>query len=60
MDRSGWPLTAAAVPLWMRLSLPEECRGRAEQALADSQGGSETGCAPRDEATRRRGGIADL
>src|SRR5882762_6523788 len=30
----GVALTAAAVPLWMRLSLPEECRGRAEQALA--------------------------
>ena len=30
----GVALTAAAVPLWMRLSLPEECRGRAERALA--------------------------
>jgi predicted ATPase len=30
----GVALTAAAVTLWMRLSLPEECRGRAEQALA--------------------------
>src|SRR5712671_1161756 len=29
----GVALTAAAVALWMRLSLPEECRGRAEQAL---------------------------
>ena len=27
-------LTAAAVALWMRLSLLEECRGRAERALA--------------------------
>jgi predicted ATPase/DNA-binding winged helix-turn-helix (wHTH) protein len=27
-------LTAAAVPLWMQLSLLEECRGRVEQALA--------------------------
>jgi predicted ATPase len=27
-------LTAAAAPLWMHLSLPEECRGRVEQALA--------------------------
>ena len=26
-------LTAAAVPLWMRLSLLEECRSRAKQAL---------------------------
>jgi predicted ATPase/DNA-binding winged helix-turn-helix (wHTH) protein len=30
----GVPLTAAAVPLWMHLSLMEECRGRVEQALA--------------------------
>jgi len=29
----GAALTAAAVPLWMRLSLLEECRGRARQAL---------------------------
>jgi predicted ATPase/DNA-binding winged helix-turn-helix (wHTH) protein len=31
---TGVALTAAAVPLWMRLSLPEECRDRAERALA--------------------------
>ena len=30
----GVALTAAAVPVWMRLSLVEECRGRIEQALA--------------------------
>jgi predicted ATPase/DNA-binding winged helix-turn-helix (wHTH) protein len=30
----GVALTAAAVPLWLRLSLLEECRGRAERALA--------------------------
>ena len=30
----GVALTAAAVPLWMRLSLLEECRGRVERALA--------------------------
>jgi hypothetical protein len=30
----GVALTAAAVALWMRLSLLEECRGRAEGALA--------------------------
>jgi predicted ATPase len=29
----GVALTAAAVPLWMCLSLLEECRGRAERAL---------------------------
>ncbi|HEY1941206.1 MAG TPA: transcriptional regulator [Roseiarcus sp.] len=33
-DRSiGVLLTAAAVPVWMRLSLLEECRSRAKQAL---------------------------
>jgi predicted ATPase/DNA-binding winged helix-turn-helix (wHTH) protein len=31
---TGVALTAAAVPLWMHLSLMEECRGRVEQALA--------------------------
>ena len=30
----GVALTAAAVPLWMHLSLLEECRGRVERALA--------------------------
>jgi predicted ATPase/DNA-binding winged helix-turn-helix (wHTH) protein len=30
----GVALTTAAVALWMRLSLPEECRGRAERAPA--------------------------
>jgi predicted ATPase/DNA-binding winged helix-turn-helix (wHTH) protein len=30
----GVALTAASVPLWMHLPLPEECRGRAERALA--------------------------
>ena len=30
----GAALTAAAVPLWMQLSLLEECRGRVERALA--------------------------
>jgi predicted ATPase/DNA-binding winged helix-turn-helix (wHTH) protein len=30
----GVALTAAAVPLWMHLSLMEECRGRVERALA--------------------------
>ena len=33
-------LTAAAIPLWMSLSLAEECRGRAEQALAASESGN--------------------
>jgi predicted ATPase/DNA-binding winged helix-turn-helix (wHTH) protein len=30
----GVALTVAAVPMWMRLSLLQECRGRVEQALA--------------------------
>ena len=30
----GAALTAAALPLWMHLSLMEECRGRVERALA--------------------------
>jgi predicted ATPase len=30
----GVALTSAAVPLWMHLSLLDECRGRAEQAIA--------------------------
>jgi predicted ATPase len=36
----GVALTAAAVALWMRLSLPEECRGRATRALADLGAGA--------------------
>ena len=32
----GIALTAAAVPIWMQLSLMEECRRRVEQALAAS------------------------
>ena len=43
----GVALTAAAVPLWMRLSLLEECRSRAKQALdALGTGGTRD---PRDE-----------
>ncbi len=36
----GVALTTAAVPLWMRLSLLEECRGRAERALAALRSGA--------------------
>jgi predicted ATPase/DNA-binding winged helix-turn-helix (wHTH) protein len=36
-ESTAGALTAAAVPLWMRLSLLEECRSRAQQAL-DAQG----------------------
>jgi len=35
----GVALTAGAVPLWMHLSLVDECRGRVEQALAAAPGG---------------------
>jgi predicted ATPase/DNA-binding winged helix-turn-helix (wHTH) protein len=35
----GVALTAAAVPLWMHLSLLDECRGRAEQALTSLDAG---------------------
>jgi predicted ATPase/DNA-binding winged helix-turn-helix (wHTH) protein len=36
----GVALTAAAVPLWMQLSLMEECRGRVERALAAIESGA--------------------
>ena len=36
----GVALTAAAVPLWMHLSLMEECRGRVERALAAMEAGT--------------------
>ena len=39
----GVALTAAAVPLWMHLSLLEECRGRVERALAAIETGASTG-----------------
>jgi predicted ATPase len=35
----GVALTVAAVPLWMQLSLLEECRGRVERALAALEAG---------------------
>ena len=35
----GVALTAAAVPLWVHLSLMEECRGRVERALAAIRAG---------------------
>jgi predicted ATPase/DNA-binding winged helix-turn-helix (wHTH) protein len=40
---AGVALTAAAVPLWLHLSLLEECRGRIERALAALAAGT-----PRD------------
>jgi predicted ATPase/DNA-binding winged helix-turn-helix (wHTH) protein len=39
----GVALTAASVPLWLRLSLMEECRGRVERALASVDPGSSQG-----------------
>jgi predicted ATPase/DNA-binding winged helix-turn-helix (wHTH) protein len=36
----GVALTAAAVPLWMHLSLMEECSGRVERALASIEAGT--------------------
>ncbi len=39
----GVALTAASVPLWSRLSLMEECRGRVERALASVDPGSSRG-----------------
>ena len=36
----GMAVTAASVPLWMHLSLMEECRARVEQALASLMPGS--------------------
>lgn len=36
----GVALTAAAVPLWMHLSLMEECSGRVERALAATAAGT--------------------
>jgi len=43
----GVALTAAAVPLWMRLSLHKECRSRAKQALGTLR--TEGTRAPREE-----------
>jgi len=37
----GVALTAVAVPLWMQLSLLEECRGRVERALAALAAGAD-------------------
>ena len=36
----GVALTVASVPLWLQLSLMEECRGRVERALASLEPGS--------------------
>ena len=56
----GVALTAAAVPLWMHLSLMEECRSRVERALAAIAREARPGPAPRDEAPRRAWRIADI
>ena len=56
----GIALTAAAVPLWMHLSLLEECRRRVEQALAALATVGRAGCSPRDEASCRLGRVSTL
>ena len=56
----GVALTAAAVPLWMHLSLMEECRGRVERALAAIAAGVGRGRTARDAAPRGACGIADV
>ena len=43
MQSIGVALTAAAVPLWMHLSLLEECRSRAKQALERARNRSDRG-----------------
>ena len=56
----GVALTASAFPLWVRLSLLEECRGGAQQALGASEPhrlttrGKQCGCTPRWVARRLR------
>jgi predicted ATPase/TolB-like protein/cytochrome c-type biogenesis protein CcmH/NrfG len=39
----GVALTVVAVPLWMHLSLLDECRGRVEQALSSLESGASKG-----------------
>ena len=56
----GVALTAAAVPLWMHLSLMEECRGRVERALAAIEAGMGPNATVRDAAPRGARAIADV
>ena len=56
----GVALTAAAVPLWMHLSLMEECRGRVERALAAIRTGASGDLRARDEAPCRACRLADV
>ena len=49
----GVALTAAAVPLWMHLSLLEECRSRVERALAAFGPGADGDARLRNEAACR-------
>jgi predicted ATPase len=53
----GVALTAAAVPLWMRLSLLEECRRRAKQALGALGTRGTPDPARGNEAARRAGRV---
>jgi predicted ATPase len=56
---TGVALTAGAVPLWMHLSLMEECRGRVERALGAIAAGAGRD-APRDAAPRRAGHVVGV
>ena len=57
----GVALTAAAVPLWMHLSLMEECRGRVEQALTATRARQRTGTRAREmKLFARACGVADV
>ena len=56
----GVALTAAAVPLWMQLSLMDECRGRVEQALAAIARRSEPDARREMKLYAALGGIADV
>ena len=56
----GLALTTAAVPLWMHLSLMEECRSRVERALAAIAARIGSRPSLRDEAPRRAWRIANI
>ncbi len=56
----GVALTAAAVPLWMHLSLMEECRGRVERALAAIAAGAGQDARREMKLSRRVGHVAGV
>ncbi len=57
---TGVALTAAAVPLWMRLSLMEECRDRVRQALTVGTSGIDLDARTRNDIDRRARRLADV